>query len=93
MKYKVGDRIKIIEDMRSWDEWYHTTLQQCDPPYVVTITEVCSLKENTENKGRRDICGYMVEEFSKNVIWYEDEITGLREKLEPINNRFEILDL
>ena len=82
MKYKVGDIIKIKEDIFIWGD-FKGFLKNLNPPYVITIKNVL------------DDC-YEVEEnpkFAVSATWTESHIEGLYIEPEPIENRFEILDL
>ena len=83
MKYKVGDRVRIKDNIERYNgdissvEFY---LKKNN--YILTIYAI------NEKKGYYIMQGWQ-------GIWEESSIIGLYEEIiyEPINNRFEILDL
>jgi hypothetical protein len=81
MKYKIGDKVILIDylDTVAWPDGLGQKYNDLNPK-IVTIEIVC--------RGY-----YEVEELSGS--WYDDEIIELYTEpaYEPINSRFEILDL
>ena len=84
MKYKVGDIIRIKEN-DNYRDIVKEMLESQDPPYVMTIEEIIS------SEGLTDM--YRANEYD----WYDGDIKDIYvesiEEVDPINNRFEILDL
>ena len=88
MKYKVGDKVKIREDL-DWDKSYHTKFQKLDPPYVATIIRA-SFKSSAGSKRKNR---YVIDTYPHLPFWFEYEIEDLYKEPVPIYNRFELLDL
>lgn len=77
MKYKVGDRVCICKNNTCSDD-ARVRLEACN--YIVTIKRVIN------NHGH-----YEMEKYG--LICHDKNIIGLYKEPEPIDNRFEILDL
>ncbi len=83
MKYKPGDKIVLKGDIdtSNWMCGIEVEYQNLNPK-IVTIEKVYPMLEEH----------YSLEEISG--MWYDREIIGLYdEPPEPINDRFEILDI
>ena len=85
MKYKIGDRVKIVDSHlisgNADKNEIERILALLSPPRVVTISHI----------GNKT---YIME--GMRWLWPENEIEGLAEPIEPIepiDDRFEILDL
>lgn len=78
--YKVGDKVILKDniDTSSWQWGVENAYNNLDPR-VVTIKEVYNVLE----------LFYYMEEIQG--LWYNESIIGIY--TEPINDRFEILDL
>jgi len=78
--YKVNDKVLLKDNIDTSDwQWGIENEYNKLNPRVVTIIEVYNILE----------LFYYMEEISG--IWYNDQIVGIH--TEPINDRFEILDL
>ena len=81
MKYKVGDKVKIAR-MEEYSQRSKEALSKTN--YIVTIKEVLYLKAGGT--------GYEVEEFEMFVPLRT--VVGIyKEPEDPIENRFELLDI
>ncbi len=84
MKYKVGDKVDVIRDSEGgyYPDKLLKILKKHD--FVMTIVEV-----------RYDLeeFWYHMKEDEGWSAWYESSIKNLAKKYEPINDRFEIMDL
>jgi hypothetical protein len=79
MKYKVGDKV-ILKNHLDTSAW----MRGIEVEYQNLNTKIAIIKEvNIMLEG-----SYSLEEISG--LWYDDDIVGT---YEPINSRFEILDL
>ena len=78
MSYNIGDRIKVVEN-KEYSSKGRKALLELDPPFVLTISK-------DGNNGY-----YYVEENDN--CWWDGNIEGLYEEPDPIETRFELLDL
>ena len=83
MKYKVGDKVKIVEDP-DFDCSCIDDLKRLPSPYTGVIEKIIY------NSVEKEQC-YIIE----SLPWHfkEDYIEGLVKDLIPIYSRFELLDL
>ncbi len=77
-KYKVGDKIKIVES-EAYSFTTRKLLKQLDPPFVVTIKKTASTGY------------YYIEE--NDSCWWRDTIESLYIEPIPVKSRWEILDI
>ncbi len=85
MKYKAGDRVRI-KNLRSYDDLVKKIIEPLDPPYVITIEVII------HHAFLDSSYGYIAKETNQ-CYWYDEDIEGIYEEPDPIENRFEILDL
>ena len=96
MKYKIGQKVKIKtnaeQEKRGYGLSYNDEdmLKKLKPPYVVTIKNLKHNLSYVENDENGYNC-YNMEEVKYD--WGEQYIKELYIKPDPINTRFEILDI
>ena len=79
MRYKVGQKVEVISE-EYWGEPLKKILKMRNN--ILTISKVMKVEYG--------YCYYMTEVPSNTVLWVDEEILGI---VDPVEDRFEILDL
>lgn len=92
MKYKIGDILKL-DPAWGFTGWTKDFLENLHPPFVVVIKKIHEYEIHYANSDIIEFGGYSYEYEEGGIRSHEDSVMKKIGELEPIYDRFEILDL